>query len=432
MESNLASVLDGLTDAELTQLKYDWKFWARPKQIAPPGDWATWVIRAGRGFGKTRAGAGWVHARAMAQPLRWIALVARTPADARDYMIEGPGGLLRNTSPKERPLYESSKRRLTWPNGAWATVYSDEEPDQSRGFSGDTAWIDELAKFRNPVETWNNLAFGMREVSLDRPRKLITTTPRPIAILREIESLSSTIVVVGSSHENKTNLDQSWYTDLLRYEGTRIGRQEINAEIIDDLPGALWTRALLEQCRVRQDKLPEMKRVVVGVDPSGTSGADKNNQVGIVCVGLGMDGLAYVLADNTCQLSPDGWGRRVIATSTKYEADKIVAEKNFGGAMVDHVIRTVDKTANIKLVTASRGKVARAEPVSALYEQGKVKHVGAFPELEDQMCSFTSEGYGDEGSPDRVDALVWALTELMLQKIWQTDLYSGLGLPIAR
>jgi phage terminase large subunit-like protein len=223
--------------------------------LPPDGDWATWVLRAGRGFGKTRTGSGWVHERAIEHPGRWIALVARTPADARDYMIEGPGGLLRNTHPRERPLYEPSKRRLTWPNRSWATIYSDEEPDQCRGFSGDTAWLDELAKFQNATETWHCLAFGMRETSSDRPRILVTTTPRPIPILAQIERLPSTVVVQGSSYENARNLDPRWFDDALtRYEGTRLGRQEIDAEILDDTPGALWTREVLEKSRAILDE----------------------------------------------------------------------------------------------------------------------------------------------------------------------------------
>lgn len=417
-EDDVKRILSDIDNQSAKHLLNDWRCWGRPKQLAPAGDWATWVLRAGRGFGKTRAGAGWVQERAMAFPGRWIALIARIPADARDYMIEGPGGLLRNAPPDAKPQYEPSKRRMTWPNGSWATVYSDEEPDQLRGFSGDTAWLDEFAKFQNPRECWDNLEFGMRESSSDRPRRLITTTPRPLPILTEIEKLPSTVRVVGSSYENRANLDPKWFDETIaRYEGTRLGRQEIEAEILDDVPGALWTRELIEQQRLdKAAKLPDFRRVVVGVDPSGSAGEDQGSSIGIVAVALGVDGLAYVLADNTCKLSPDGWGRRAVETASLYEADRIVAEKNFGGAMVEHVIRTVDKNASIRLVTASRGKVARAEPVAALYEQKKVWHVGAFPKMEDQMCYFTGEGYIGETSPDRADALVWAVTELMLVK----------------
>lgn len=383
--------------------------------MPPPGDWATWIIRAGRGFGKTRSGASWIHERAMDYPGRWMALVARTPGDARDYMIEGPGGFQRNIAPDVRPNYEPSKKRLTWRNGSWATIYSDEEPDQLRGFSGDTAWLDEFAKFKNAKEAWDNLQFGMREASTDRPRRLITTTPRPITVMREIEKLPTTRTVRGSSHENAANLDPTWYTEtLLPYIGTRIGRQEIEAEYVDDVLGALWTRDILESARV--DSVPTMQRIVVGVDPSGTSGRedDDSNSIGIVIAGKGVDGNGYVLGDWTCSLSPDAWGKRVVQAYHQYKADRIVAEKNYGGDMVRFVIKTADKLVAYKDVSASRGKVVRAEPIAALYEQGRIKHVKPFPKLEDQMCSFTSNGFVDEGSPDRVDALVWAFTDLML------------------
>jgi len=254
--------LEAATDAQVLDAFFDWRgTWARAKQLPPEGDWTTWVVRAGRAFGKTVAGACWVHERAMEHPGRWIALVARTPADARDYMIEGPGGILKNTHPRERPLYEVSKRRVTWPNRSWATIYSDEEPDQLRGFSGDTAWLDELCKFQNVADTWNNLQFGMREKSNDRPRVLVTTTPRPNPILTQIEHLPSTVVITGSSYENRKNLDPRWFEDVLqRYDGTRIGRQEINAEILDDVQGALWTRELLDRCRLHCDMPNEIAR----------------------------------------------------------------------------------------------------------------------------------------------------------------------------
>ena len=261
-DSRRLQIIDTLTTEQSEDVLYDWNgFWARPKQLAPTGSWSTWVLRAGRGFGKTRTGAGWVHERAIEYPGRWIALVARTPADARDYMIEGPGGFLRNTHPKDRPLYEVSKRRLTWPNGSWATIYSDEEPDQVRGFSGDTAWLDEFGKYQNPQETWTNLEFGMREASNDRPRKVVTTTPRPIPILKQIERLQSTVVVTGTSHENRSNLDPRWFEDTIsRHQGKRIGRQEILAEILEDVAGALWTRAMLDRSRFNCGTIEGIRR----------------------------------------------------------------------------------------------------------------------------------------------------------------------------
>jgi phage terminase large subunit-like protein len=420
-ERERKKVLESLTEDQATELLWDWRFWARPKQLPPEGDWATWVLLAGRGFGKTRSGCGWVHERAMASPGRWIAFVAKTPADARDYMIEGPGGIMRNAPPWERPSFEPSKRRLTWPNGSWATVYSDEEPEQTRGFSGDTAWLDEFAKFRNSQETWDNLQFGMREISNDRPRRLITTTPRPIPMLRKILATPSTVAVIGTSHENRLNLDPSWYAETVKgYEGTRLGRQEVNAEILDDVPGALWTRSMIDDSKLELGAAtPDMQQVVVGVDPSGTSGKDddRSDEVGIVVVGKGIDGLGYVLADYTCNMSPAGWGRRACEAYHAFSADKIVAEKNFGGDMVRHVINTADRSVPFEDVTASRGKVVRAQPIAALYEQKRFRHVTAgLAKLEDQMCAMTSDGYLGDGSPDRVDALVWAGSSLMLDQ----------------
>jgi phage terminase large subunit-like protein len=244
-------ILNALGDDAISQLMSDFRFWARPKQLPPPGDWSTWVLRTGRAFGKTLAGSWWVQRRAMEHPRRWIAIVARTPADARDVAVEGPSGILRNAPPNEKPRFEPSKRRLTWGNGSWATVYSDEEPDQLRGFSGDTAWLDEFAKFQNPTETWDNLAFGMREASSDKPRTLITTTPRPISILTTIEKMPTTVTVTGSSFENADNLDPAWFSDIIStYVGTRLGRQELMAEILLDTPGALWTREMLDRARL--------------------------------------------------------------------------------------------------------------------------------------------------------------------------------------
>jgi phage terminase large subunit-like protein len=410
-----------LTPEQAQALKWDWEFWGRPKQLAPEGTWATWLLLAGRGFGKTRSGAGWVHQRAMEFAGRWCALVAQTPADARDYMIEGPGGLLRNTPPNERPEFQSSKRRIVWPNGSWATIYSDAEPDQLRGFSGDTAWLDELAKFKNAQETWDNLQFGMREASSDKPRRLITTTPRPLPVLKKIKASPHTQTVVGSSYENRANLDPDWFdTTVAAYEGTRLGRQEVYAEILDDVPGALWTSGMLDRNRV--DETPALSRVVVAVDPSGQSGdMEKADEIGIIVAGKGINGEAYVLGDYSCSLSPDGWGRRVIEAYHDWRADRIIVEKNYGGAMCSYVIKTRWKQAPIKEITSSRGKVLRAEPVAALYEQnpdhtpsGKVHHLHNFPQLEDQMIMFRADGYVGEGSPDRVDALVFAITDLIL------------------
>ena len=375
----------------------------------------------------------------MAQAGRWAALIARTPADARDYMIEGPGGVLRNTAPASRPDYEPSKRRLTWPNGSWATIYSDDEPDQLRGFSGDTAWLDEAAKFKNLRECWDNLQFGMRESSNDRPRRLISTTPRPIPLLRALEKLPTTRVVTGASHENRGNLDPSWFTEtILSYEGTRLGRQEIHAEYVEDILGALWSLEMLDACQVPPDYLsrddsPLMQRVVVSVDPSGCRGEDdkRSDEIGISVCGLGSDGVAYVLADYSCRLPPEKWAERVLYAWAKHKADKVVAEKNFGGDMVRAVIESQANArgmlgVKVELVNAdaARGKIIRAEPVAALYgsigengdaKPGKIRHVGRFPELEDQLISFSSAGYMGEKSPDRADAMIWAMWDLIVE-----------------
>jgi len=422
-----------LSEDEALVLSYSWRYWARPKQLPPPGDWGTWLIRGGRGSGKTRSGSGFFHERALAHPGRWMALVGRTPADVRDYCIDGPGGLLRNTPPDQRPHYEVSKRRLTWPNGSWATIYSDEEPDQVRGFSGDTAWLDEFAKFKHARDTWDNLEFGMREPSGDRPRRAITTTPRPLKILQEIEAFDDTIAVIMSSYENRLNLDPTYYKKTIaRYEGTRLGRQEIHAEYLLDVPNAMWTQAMLDTCRIQPgDRVPDMQRVVIGVDPSGTKGSfnstdmsrqmdvrvSQGDEIGIVAVGLGTDGIAYVLGDYSCNLGPAGWGKRVVHAYDQHDADRVVAERNYGGAMVEFTIKTVDDTVSYKDVNASRGKEVRAEPIAALYEQGRVKHVEAFPELEDQMLGMTTKGFVGERSPDRLDAQVWAITELKMNPV---------------
>ncbi len=245
------------------------------------------------------------------------------------------------------------------------------------------------------------------------PRQIVTTTPRPIPVLKEIIKAQSTVVTRGSTYDNAANLAAS-FIDKMRqdYEGTRLGRQELSGEVLDDLPGALWARDQIDTHRVKS--APEMQRIVVAVDPSGTNGKDDGDSIGIVVAGKGTDGRGYVLADRTCSLSPDGWGKRAVQAYHEFKADRIIAERNFGGAMVEHVIRTVDRNVSYKEVTASRGKVARAEPVAALYEQGRVSHVGSMPELEDQMVMIDPSGYIGEGSPDRADALVWALTDLML------------------
>lgn len=404
----LAREMARLTPDQRAALNYYWRFWARPNQIAPDGDWATCLALAGRGFGKTEAGAQWVRER-IASGARSIALVAETQKDLEEVMVPR---LVNIHPPAERPTVRFRPVRMVWPNGAQALGYNGTEPDQLRGPEFDTAWVDELAKYRYARETWDMLQFTMR--AGNDPRVFVTTTPRPIPVIREIAADPKSVILRGSTFDNAANLPQQFLNRLKeRYEGTRLGRQELYAEVLDDLVGALFTRSMFDDHRVKV--APEMQRIVVAVDPSGTAGeSDDGDSIGIVVAGKGVDGRGYVLADRTCKLSPDGWGRRAVAAYHEFGADRIVAERNFGGAMVQHVIRTIDAKASYKEVTASRGKVMRAEPIAALYEQGRISHLGGLEALEDQCCLIGPDGYIGEGSPDRADAMVWALTELML------------------
>lgn len=339
-----------------------------------------------------------------------IALVAETQKDLEEVMIPR---LIKVTPEDEAPRVRFKPVRLNWPGGAIAYGYNGTEPDQLRGPEFDTAWVDEFAKYRKARETWDMLQFTMRQ---GEPRVLVTTTPRPIAIIREILAAKSTAVTRGATMDNADNLAPSFVGDVMKkYGGTRLGRQELDGEIIDDVPGALWTRAILDMNRIDVDKLPQMSRVAVAVDPSGTDGADdEGDDIGIVVAGRGIDGRGYVLADNTCKLSPEGWARMAITAYHRHEADRIVAERNFGGAMVRAVIKAADANVPYKEVVASRGKSARAEPVSALFEQGRVSIVAGLSDLEDELVLMTAAGYMGDGSPNRTDAMVWALTEVML------------------
>jgi phage terminase large subunit-like protein len=404
--------LESLTDEEAAVFSHKWDAWARDEQLAPPGDWMTWAAIAGRGFGKTRLGAEWVRAEVEAGRAGRVALIAETAADARDVIVEGDSGIMKCSPPWFRPTYEPSKRRLTWPNGAVATTFSGEEPDQLRGPQFDLAWCDELAKWQYAREAWDMLQFGLRLG--DRPRQLITTTPRPIALLKEILADPATVITRGRTLDNAANLAPSFLANIRRkYEGTRLGRQELEAEILEDVPGALWSRAVIDETR-RKD-YPPLRRVAVAVDPPVTSGKDAD-ECGIVVAGIDEDGVGYVLADRTSQGDKPGeWARRAVATYEIFHADCIVAEVNNGGEMIAEIMRQVDPNVRVKQVRATRGKFTRAEPVSALYEQRRVHHVGSFPKLEDQMCAMTPDFDADKAgySPDRLDALVWALTELM-------------------
>ena len=418
-EAQRNEVLEPITKDPKAQeaLLYSWKFWARRNQLAPEGDWATWLVLAGRGFGKTRMGSEWVRGIVCGKtPMTAgaygrIALVAETAADARDVMVEGDSGIL-SVHPKDfRPTYEPSKRRLTWPNGAVASLFNATEPDQLRGPQQDAAWCDELAKWRYAQETWDMLQFGLRLG--DHPRCIITTTPRPIPLIKEIMREEATVTTRGSTYDNKANLAPAFIKTIeAKYEGTRLGRQEITAEVLDDAPGALWTRSGLDDKRVKPDALPDMQRIVVAIDPAAGADDEGNADTGIICAGLGVDGRGYVLDDQTCSMSPNGWARRAVATYDLHRADAIVAEINQGGEMVHQTIKSVRQGLPYIPVRASRGKVTRAEPIAALYEQGRISHVGAFPDLEDQMVLFTAYGIEGDTTADRVDALVWAFTQL--------------------
>jgi phage terminase large subunit-like protein len=396
-----------------------WRSKARPEQLPPTGEWFVWLLMAGRGFGKTRTGAEWVQELAESKAVDRIALVGPTAADTRDVMAEGPSGILAVASVWCRPTYEPSKRRIEWPNGVVATLYSAEEPDRLRGPQHGAAWCDELAAWNNVQYAWDMLQMGLRMGQ--RPRALVTTTPRPIKLIKDLLLREGKDVVVtrGSTFDNAANLAPNFLEAVKsRYEGTRLGRQELQAELLSDTPGALWTLDALDANRIEPHRIikkggAEMARIVVAVDPA-VSNSEGSDETGIVVAGIDEHKHAYVLQDLSGRYQPAEWATKAINAYHHWQADRIVAEVNQGGAMVAATIRNIDPNVALREVHASRGKVLRAEPISALYEQNRVSHVGTFQQLEDQMCSFTSDfnrtkaGY----SPDRVDALVFALTEL--------------------
>ncbi len=406
---------DGALYGRLAEtLANSWRLRARPDQLPPSGDWQTWLILAGRGWGKTRTGAEWVQEQVTLGLAGRVALVAPTASDARDVMVEGESGILEIAPNHMRPIYEPSKRRLTWPNGALATVFSADEPDRLRGPQHDAAWADEIAAWSYP-EALDMLAFGLRIGS--RPRLVATTTPKPTKLIRDLLKRRGADVVVtrGRTADNAANLAPAFLEAVQRrYGGTRLGRQELEGEFLDDVPGALWSRDQIDKDRVAS--APDLRRIVVAIDPA-VSNNEGSDETGIICAGLGVDGDVYVLDDDSGRYDPSGWARKAVQRYRDRTADRIVAEVNNGGQMVEATIRSIDARVPFKKVHASRGKVIRAEPVSALYEQHKVHHVGIFPQLEDQLCAFTSDfnrataGY----SPDRVDGLVWAITELAVK-----------------
>jgi phage terminase large subunit-like protein len=393
------------------ELAVRWAAFAHEGQQAPTCDWRVWLIRAGRGFGKTRAGAEWILHIARANPEARIALVSGNSDDVRRVMIEGASGLLAVAREDEPMRWSSSTGELTFASGATASVYSARAPESLRGPEHHYAWCDELGKWGPPgMAAWDNLVMGLRLG--ERPRVLVTTTPRPTRLMQRVMALPDLMQTQGRTRDNP-HLPKSFVEAVTaEYAGTRLGRQELDGELIDDVEGALWTRAAIEACRVK--RRPKLVRIVIGVDPpAGTTG----DACGIVAVGLGNDGCGYVLEDaSVAGATPEGWARVVAGCFARVKADRVVAEKNQGGAMVESVLRAAEARLPLTLVHAAKGKVARAEPVAALYERGRVRHVGAFPALEDELCGLVAGG-GYEGpgrSPDRADALVWALTELML------------------
>jgi phage terminase large subunit-like protein len=402
--------VDGLREADAEIYGTNWRDLARPEQLPPPGDWRVWLLLAGRGFGKTRSGAEWVRELVETDRVGRIALVGPTAAATRDVMIEGESGLLAIAPARHRPRYEPSKRRLTWQNGAIATAYSAEEPDRLRGPQHDAAWCDELSAWRQPA-AWDMLMLGLR-LGAD-PRAVVTTTPKPLKLLRGMLTDRRVAVTRGTTYDNRAHLAPGFLDAILcRYEGTRLGRQELLAELLEDVPGALWSRATIERAGIAV--APALARIVVAIDPAASAGAE-SDETGIIVAGLGRDGHGYVLDDLSGRFAPFEWARRAVAAYLGHGADRIVAEVNNGGDMVEATVRVIDPNASFRAVHATRGKAVRAEPVAALYEQGRVHHVGTLPVLEDEMCAFTGAvGAGAGPSPDRVDALVWALTDLMI------------------
>ena len=426
-------VLKELGPEKAEELKHDWHFWARPEQLLPTDNsdprlqeqsltlskWNTWLALAGRGWGKTRTGAetvrDWVK-----QGFGIIHCVAPTRGDVRRVMVEGDSGLLKTCWKGDRtnrgadmgyPVWSPTNNTLTWANGAKAVFFSAEDPERLRGPQAHKAWCDEICSWNNAQDTWDMLQFGLR---LGRhPQCLVTTTPKTTKLIRSIVNDDRTIISRGSTYDNSANLAGTFLEAVRKqYEGTRLGRQELYAEILDEASGALWNRSLLASCEVDKDQVPPLNRIVVSLDPAVTSNSE-SDMTGIIVAGVDVNGHAYVLEDATGKYTPQQWASKAIALYREYMADRIVAEKNQGGDMVKHTLLTEDETVPIKLVHASRGKMARAEPVSALYEQGKVFHVKGLNDLEDQMVQW--DPLGSIGSPDRLDACVWAITDLCLK-----------------
>jgi len=421
--------LASLTDRECDELFFDWSLWARQDQRAPEGDWVFWLILAGRGSGKTRAGAEAV--RRWAQDFPFVNLMGPTHDDVRDVMVEGESGLLAVCPQDERPTFSRSAQRLDWPNGSVSLLFSAEEPDRLRGKQHMKLWMDELAAWRRS-DAFDQAVFGLRLG--EKPQAVITTTPRPVKIIKQLVDDKDTIVTRAATFDNADFLAEGFVKRIAaRFAGRAIGRQELFAEIVDEAPGALWTRELLEKQRLPATQEYEYSLIVIGVDPPAKSGS-KADECGIVVVGKRFNGQIHVLADLTSQgETPGQWGARVGAAYRRYKANRVVAEINNGGEMVVEVLRQAEPNLPVRKVTATRGKYVRAEPVAAAYERGVVHHLGVFGALEDQLCTLTPDfdsrvaGY----SPDRADALVWAISDLIDPEVAQTllEYYASLRKP---
>lgn len=423
-QGRLSEDLASLDPETLAFILSDWQIWARDDQLPPARtaageDWRVWLILGGRGAGKTRTGAEWVRAKALGipplgdEPACRIALIGETLADVRRVMIEGVSGLLAIHSEDERPMLEVSKSQLVWPNGTIAQMFSAEDPDSLRGPQFDAAWCDELAKWRRHEETWDMLQFGLRLG--EAPTVAVTTTPRPLPLLKAIMDDPGTVITRASTAANAAHLAPAFIAEMeRRYAGTALGRQELLGEIVDEQSGSLWRRDWIEQSRVKD--CPDLTSIVVAVDPPVTATA-RSDACGIVVAGLGADGRAYIAADRSLQgREPQVWARAAVRAYHEFMADRVVAEVNQGGDLVVSILRQIDEAVAVRTVRATRGKWLRAEPVAALYAEGRIAHVGVFPTLEEQMLAFGADGLSRGRSPDRVDALVWALTDLMIDR----------------
>jgi len=414
--------LGGLSENALLALPWIFDFWALPHQLPPEGAWKSWVILGGRGAGKTRAGAEWVRAQVEGPTptapgrARRIALVGETFDQVREVMVMGESGILACSPPDRRPKWVATRRSLEWPNGAVATAFSAHDPDSLRGPQFDAAWVDELAKWPKAQEAWDQLQFALRLG--EHPQQVVTTTPRNVAALKSILQNPSTVITRAPTEANRAYLAKSFLAEVeARYGGQSLGRQELQGELVEEIEDALWTRAMIDAAQGRE--APEQMRIVVAVDPPVTSGP-KSDACGIVVAGADTRGprkdwRAVVLADRSVRgVSADGWARAALAAMEEFGADRLVVEVNQGGDLVEQVIRQVDDTVPVRKVTAMKAKRLRAEPVAALYEQGRIAHRRGLGALEDQMALMARSGWQGQGSPDRLDALVWALTELMI------------------